>query len=183
MRSKKTGSGEERSRGACCQNGRRRVAESKPRPTTTWKPTRVRERGAQFAGGVLSAPSGTRTIPSQTTKTSESSGFFVVGATQNSQGPLIGRTSSTTVRPLIHPEGTEQPQRRSKSPGPRRTGATPRCCDHDWRTAPRPSTRGGQNPRRNYAPASPAGRTSTLTWNPDGRIQPAEPAQITSSLR
>jgi hypothetical protein len=101
-------------------------------------------------------PSGTRTIPSQATKTSESSGFCVAPTTKNSQGPLIGRTSSTTVHPLIHSKGTEQPQRRSKPTKPRRTGATPRCCDHEWRTAPRSSTRGGQNPRWTRAPASPA---------------------------
>jgi hypothetical protein len=83
--------------------------------------------------GVLSTPSGART--SQTTKTSESSGFFVVGATQNSQGPLIGRTSSTTMRPLIRSKETEQPQRRSNSPGSRRTDLCRRRCDHEWRTS------------------------------------------------
>jgi hypothetical protein len=73
--------------------------------------------------------------------TSGSSGFFVVGATQNSQGPLIGRTSSTTVCLLIRSKGTEQPQRRSKPPEPRRTGLRPVVAITKWRTAPRSSTR------------------------------------------
>jgi hypothetical protein len=90
----------------------------------------------------------------KTCSQSESREFFVAGATQNSQGPLIACTSSATVRPLMRPKGTEQPQRRSKSPERRRTGLRlvvgvmngGRCQDQVQGV--------DKNPRWNCAPAS-----------------------------
>jgi hypothetical protein len=53
MRSKNTVSGDDTQSRSLSPNRRRRVAESKPRPTTTWKPTRVRERARNSRVGVV----------------------------------------------------------------------------------------------------------------------------------